>query len=288
MEEDDNIVIDEPMQGINKQDEDIDMNEGMVNQEFVFSGLRDAYFHSIKNLIRSMFEYDDVNLSYLADLILSMKEDCGTAIKTEDEDETKNKDIEIFGIFSLVPLTFFSKGNFENNTKVSQQIITCLKSKIDQYGSNLNDKATATDILMNSKLGLLVNERAINMPQAAIPVTLQFILNELSECREEETYDKRYEVEYLVIISKFAKKLNVDHGKRVKKIKSDNNTNEEVLHYKFETEMFMQNAVVNVNYKIPYEQMNMEYLENKNEPQYYNIAFIKASNFLKIVNNLNK
>jgi len=62
----------------------------------------------------------------------------------------------------------------------------------------------------------------------------------------------------------------------------------EILHYKYETEYFLKRAEIKFEYRIPYEQMNMEYLENKKEPQYYSIMFLRYKDFVLTVEELNK
>ena len=56
-----------------------------------------------------------------------------------------------------------------------------------------------------------------------------------------------------------------------------------MAYYKFETPLFLQKAVASAEYKIPYKEKNLEYLENPNEPQYINILIIKASDYFDVL-----
>jgi hypothetical protein len=257
----------------------------MIYTDFVFSGLRDSYFHNIKTLIKPLFEFDNVNVSNLTDLILSLKEDVGTVIKNEDEEETKNPNVDLFAIFSIIPISHFYNGGTTNESTTSFQIFECLKQKLEKYATN-EEKIKGLNILKSSKIALLISERVINLPQEAVPICLNFLVNEMGECREEDQYDGKFDFEYVVYISKFVKRLLIDDFKKTKKNKTEN-MNEEILHYKYETEHMQKYADVIISYKIPYDQMNLDYLENKNEPQYFSIMFVKSKNFFDLVNYLN-
>ena len=55
------------------------------------------------------------------------------------------------------------------------------------------------------------------------------------------------------------------------------------IYYKFEDDYFAKEALANLKYKIPYEQKIKDFMENPNEPQYFNILFLKATDFYKII-----
>ena len=230
-----------------------------------------------------MFEFENLNISNITDLILKSKEDVGTAIKSEDEEETKNKEVDIFGIFSIIPLFFYRKTEI-----IVQDIYKYLITKIEKYLAK-DQMEIADSIISKSKIGLLINERALNLPQEAIPLALNFVIKEMAECREIEDYDNKYDLDYIVIISKFAKENKKEKLKKnIKKNKIEDEHEENILHYKYETEHFLEKAVLKFDYRIPYEKMDMEYLENKNEPQYYSIMFILYEDFIKVVDFLLK
>lgn len=258
--------------------------------DFIFSGLKDSYFHNIKTLIKPLFDFESVNCSRVADFILSLKQDIGSTVKNEDEEETKNLDVDLFAIVSLLPITHFL--NFQNEFKsTSQQLFNFIMSKIESFSSNQNDKQMALSIINTSRFAFLINERVINLPQEAIPIALSFLLREMEECREEEGYDRKFELDYIVVINKFVKKTVNDNVKKGKKVKQDlNNLNsqqEEILNYKYESDLFNQKSVVSIGYKIPYEKMNMEYLENSNEPQFFGLSFLRYQDFIDVVTSMN-
>ena len=107
----------------------IDINEGkkeeIVNIEFVFSCVKEDYFLMIKNLIRNNFQFEDVSINGLADLIIKMREDIGTTIKVDNDEEDK-----ILGVFTLIPFKFYK------NNPVVNQILEMLNNKFDEKKEN--------------------------------------------------------------------------------------------------------------------------------------------------------
>ena len=75
-------------------------------------------------------------------------------------------------------------------------------------------------------------------------------------------------------------------GKKNKKNKLEDIS--EDLFYKFEDEHFLKDSEVNLSYKIPYDKKFLDFQENTNEPQYYNICFIKTDKFVQVIDSLNK
>jgi len=263
-----------------------------VYTDFIFSGLKENYFHNIRTLIKPLFDFENVNAGGVADLILSLKQDVGTTIKNEDEEETGNLNVDLFAIVSLLPITHFLNSTNNENKITAQQIFNFILSKVDSFSASPNDKQTALNILQNSRFAFLINERVINLPQEGVPIALSFLLKEMEECRDEEDYDKKFELDYVIAMNKFVKRKVNDTTKKAKKIKKDFTNvvpqqQEEILNYKYESELFNQKALINLLYKIPYEKMNLEYLENSNEPQYFGLSFLRYQDFIEVVTSLN-
>ena len=153
-----------------------------------------------------------------------------------------------------------------------------MKLKINK--SDETNKKKILEIIDNKNLnlGLIINERVINLPEETIPPALGLATKEINECREvEDNYDKRFDFDYLILMSKFVKILR-DNRKDNKKIKKDQHLLEnQEAYYKFETTLFLNTAEAFIEYKIPYKENNMDVLENSNQPQYVKILFIKAN-----------
>lgn len=114
---DNNTQIDiENESGINIEDKE--KNE-IINVEFIFSCINEEHFIMIKNLLRPNFQFENISLNGLADLVIQMREYVGTTIKPDNEEEDK-----IFGVFTLIPLTFY------NTNPITKQIFEMIEEKI--------------------------------------------------------------------------------------------------------------------------------------------------------------
>jgi hypothetical protein len=58
------------------------------------------------------------------------------------------------------------------------------------------------------------------------------------------------------------------------------------IYYKFEDDYFAKSALSQIKYKIPYAQKIKDFVENSNEPQYFNIIFLKTSEFFNVIKNI--
>lgn len=246
------------------------IDEEIENVEFNFSNILDGDYHSIKSLIQPNFQFENINVGELADLLISQHEDVGTTIRTDDL---------VFGVFSYVPLSSnLAKAKHSSFIDEFYNYIKLKCNKIDQINKN-----KILEIIDNKSLnlGLIISERIVNLPEETIPPALGLATKEINECREVEDkdYDKRFDFDYLILISKFVKIIG-ENRKDNKKMKKDETlTENNEAYYKFEASLFLNIAVASIEYKIPYKEKNMEVLENSNQPQYIKILFIKASDY---------
>ena len=252
----------------NKIDDEIE------NVEFNFSNILENDYYSLKSLLQPNFMFENINVGQLADLLIAQHEDVGTTIRADDQ---------IFGLFSYVPLS--SNLAKKGHSSFIDEFYNFLKLKCKNA-----DEANKNKILeiigdKNVNLGLIISERIVNLPEETIPPALGLATKEINECREveEKDYDKRFDFDYLILISKFVKIIG-ESNKKNKKVKKDealNGNNE--AYYKFETPLFFKKTVASIEYKIPYKEKNMDVLENSNQPQYVKILFIKAKDYFDII-----
>ena len=299
---------------INKMEEENDENEDNTNNElfncvFIFSCILPDYFLMIKNLIMPNFFTENISLNGLTDLVICMREDVGTTLKVENDDENK-----IFGVFTLIPLPFY------NNNPAVIQLLTMLKSKIQNITDN-NLKISLLNIFNNKRLGLLINERFLNLPEPLIAPSLNFIINEINECIEiandknnkniSKEEKNKYNLDYIIIYSRYVLKdianniNNEDKGNykydddnyinlvikdnQNKKAKID--LNDDKIYYKYEMEYFIQKADYSFEYKLNggiYDSSSIYFDKNNNEKQYMKIVFITKQKFYEVINQLNK
>ena len=294
-------------------EEDIDNNKekDLFNCVFVFSCILPEYFLMIKNLLLPNFISEDISLNGLTDLVICMREDIGTTIKVENDDENK-----IFGVFTLIPFPFYK----ENPVVI--QMVNMLQNKI--VNLNMNNKNNILNAIKNKKIGMLINERFVNLSEELIPPALNFVINEMNECIEISN-DKnnknitnkeknKYNLDYIIIYSRYVIKENKtdinknynteqmqieDDEKYINLVIKDNNKNKkpkldksnQIVYYKYEIEDFLKKADYSFDYKLTggiYDSSCIYINPNNNELQYMKIILIKFQKFYEVIHELNK
>ena len=293
-------------------EEDIDNNKekDLFNCVFVFSCILPEYFLMIKNLLLQNFISEDISLNGLTDLVICMREDIGTTIKVENDDENK-----IFGVFTLIPFPFYK----ENPVVI--QMVNMLQNKI--MNLNMNNKNNILNAIKNKKIGMLINERFVNLSEELIPPALNFVINEMNECIEISN-DKnnknitnkeknKYNLDYIIIYSRYVIKENKkdinknynteqmqieDDEKYINLVIKDNNKNKkpkldksnQIVYYKYEIEDFLKKADYSFDYKLTggiYDSSCIYINQNNNEQQYMKIILIKFQKFYEVIHELN-
>ena len=251
----------------NKIDDEIE------NVEFNFSNILESDYHSLKSLIQPNFQFENINVGDLSDFLISQHEDVGTTIRAGDM---------VFGVFSYVPLSQQIKK--KQHSSFFDEFFNFLKLKANK--ADEKNKVKIMEILQkNYNLGLIISERVVNLPEETVPPALGLATKEINECREveEKDYDKRFDFDYLILISKYVK-ITEEKRKDNKKMKKDENIKENnEAYYKFEMPLLLGNAEASIEYKIPYKEKNMDVLENSKQPQYVKIIFIKANDYYDII-----
>jgi len=277
MEEDEEMYYDQtPAKDKVNVDQDIDMANGEVVMEFLFSEIRETYFHPIKTFLKPLFEYENVSMSELAEIILDQTE-VGSVIKTELEEDTGNQNVDLFALNTILNMKYYKDKN------VFKQFVYFLKEKINKYASEQN-KLAANKIMETGNIAFFINERAVNLPLPLVPPLLNMVKSDMDEFKEDEDNigDDKFDFEYVCMMSKFVEFTGTENTQNKKrKIDSTKNMNE--LYYKYEDDYFAKEALASLKYKIPYEQKIKDFMENPNEPQYFNILFLKTTDFYKII-----
>lgn len=181
----------------------------------------DSDFFGIKQLLQQLFLKAHLNLGELTDMIIGQN-NIGCVVKQsgaeelqEDDDDDDDGLMEVFGITSVINLS----------CKKEQEVIGQLRALLSDLATeHANEEVAATvkGALDNSAkpLGLVINERYVNIPcQISVPL-LESLSKEISKAREKKLpYDFSY---YLFIC-----KLHKTEGKRSKKKKKE--PTEEIL-----------------------------------------------------------
>ncbi|XP_076044993.1 protein BCCIP homolog [Oratosquilla oratoria] len=205
---------------VSESDEEMEQDEMIGSKIDVdFEGFRaeDNDFHGIKQLIQMTFRGLDVDLSGIADTIISQNY-VGSVIKQvsdemdEDEEEEEEEAGEdelqqVFGVTTVINLT----------SRKDESCISGLRSAlVEKSGSSGSDETNRLlrDILGNESkhVGLLLSERLVNLPpQFALPI-FESLGDEVEEAK---TKKMPYDFTYLLMICKLYKM----EGKKKKKQK---------------------------------------------------------------------
>jgi protein BCP1 len=268
--EDDDMDMEEEEDGFdleNKIDDEIE------NVEFNFSNILESDYHSLNSLLQPNFQFEKINVGNLSDFLISQHEDVGTTIRAGDL---------VFGVFSYVSLTHNLQK--KEHSQFFDDFLNFLKLKLNS--ADEKNKSKIMEILQkNFNLGLIISERVVNLPEETVPPALGLATKEINECREveENSYDKRFDFDYLILISKFVK-ITEETRKDNKKMKKDEYIKESnEAYYKFEMPLLLGKAEASIEYKIPYKEKNMDILENSKQPQFVKIIFIKANDYFDII-----
>ena len=268
--EDDDMDMEEEEDGFdleNKIDDEIE------NVEFNFSNILESDYHSLNSLLQPNFQFEKINVGNLSDFLISQHEDVGTTIRAGDL---------VFGVFSYVSLTHNLQK--KEHSPFFDDFLNFLKLKLNS--ADEKNKSKIMEILQkNFNLGLIISERVVNLPEETVPPALGLATKEINECREveENSYDKRFDFDYLILISKFVK-ITEETRKDNKKMKKDEYIKESnEAYYKFEMPLLLGKAEASIEYKIPYKEKNMDILENSKQPQFVKIIFIKANDYFNII-----
>ncbi|XP_063228591.1 protein BCCIP homolog [Bacillus rossius redtenbacheri] len=173
----------------------------------------DSDFHGIKQLLKQLFLKAHVNLSELTDLIIAQNY-VGSVVKqsdleeegSDDEDEDDSGVNDVFGITTVVNLTD------KQNTESVQQLRALLAELSGEHATDQVNSLVRSLLGDDSRpVGLLLNERFVNIPaQIAVPL-LESLSKEISRaCQKKMPFD----LSYLILICKLYKVEGGSQGRR--------------------------------------------------------------------------
>lgn len=213
--------------------EDDEMIGKNVNVEFEGFQASDNDFHGIKRLLEQNFRGLKVDISGIADTIISQNY-VGSVIKQvngddEEDDEDDDEDMatdsewdadQVFGVTTIINLTS------RKDEKCVAELRTALVEACSTHGSDSTTQLLR-DILGNESkhVGLLISERLVNLPP-------QFSLPVFESLRKEVDVAKAkslpYDFAYLLLICKISK---MEKRKKKKIVETElwSNPEEEVI-----------------------------------------------------------
>lgn len=175
-----------------------------INVDFEGFTASDNDFHGIKRLLQQSFRGLDVDVSGIADIIISQNY-VGSVIKQvggedeePDEEDMADDDMdELFGVTTIINLT----------SRKDEKCITGLRTALVEKCSENAPDATSQrlrELLGNESthVGLLISERVVNLPpQFALPV-FECLGKELEEAKAKKM---PYDFAYLLLVCKVFK-----------------------------------------------------------------------------------
>ncbi|XP_012538062.1 protein BCCIP homolog [Monomorium pharaonis] len=233
------------------EDEEYDIaNEQGMEFQVDFEGRnpQDPDYHGIKTLLQQLFLKAHIDLGGLTELIISQNYVGSVVKQSADIDDSDDEDNDINDVFGITTVINISD---KQNILCIQQLRQLLQQLADEHATDAVNTMIKS-ILENdaAQLGLLINERFVNIP-AKISVPL--LENLISELKRANSKNMPYNFSYFVLICKLYKSEDKKVGKKTKG-KNKNADNElSILWSNPEEEIFAEEALVNFEFSVEEE-----------------------------------
>ncbi|KAK4875512.1 hypothetical protein RN001_011934 [Aquatica leii] len=251
-----------------ENDSNFSMDEE-IQADFEGRNLEGQDFNGIRQLLRQLFLKEHVDVTQLSDMLIA-QEGVGSVLKQswneddddDDDDDTLTEALDVFGVTSVLNLSAHQE------TPVVLQLFE-LVQRITKQNDEATKNKISTILEGSNKLGLLINERFINLPPKISDPLFTSLQAEISRM---EKRDPSYKFDYLVLICKIYKP---------KGEKSN------IIFSNAEEEMFENEAEVSIEYNVSSQcdtALVGQWGEGDNEMiPYRRILFIQGSKFPLIV-----
>nr|SVE75982.1 EOG090X0C3Y [Daphnia hispanica] len=190
------------------EEEQLGENDREIQVEFAGQSPIAEDFHGIKSLLHQLFLKAHINLGGLAELIIqqnyigSILQQC-VGDDDSDSEEDGNSQDEVFGITSVINLSHHK--DVECVKEVKQYLLEKTQKKLAGLFNN-----------SSNQIGLLFNERFINIPpQVSVPL-MENLCKEIAEAKEA---GKPFDFTHFVLISKLHESTGKDSERKKKKTK---------------------------------------------------------------------
>eukprot|EP01016_Furgasonia_blochmanni_P021840 TRINITY_DN2397_c0_g2_i1.p1 TRINITY_DN2397_c0_g2~~TRINITY_DN2397_c0_g2_i1.p1 ORF type:complete len:333 (+),score=72.94 TRINITY_DN2397_c0_g2_i1:106-1104(+) len=201
--------------------------------DFEFYDPNPNQFFSVKNLINGYLDGFSFKSSELAEIICNQAV-VGTMIGCEEDENEKGKvqDKNVFAFATILNMNRYEK------ISVMKEIVSFVVGKSKTHNEN-HEAFIQTLTTSAHKIGLLVNERIINLPPKCVPVLHNQVVEDLKWVMEQNDEEERmyFNLDYLLCVTKVFKNIEV----KSKKVKGALNL-EEYVYQKFEDNKFAEAA----------------------------------------------
>ncbi|KAL6266774.1 protein BCCIP homolog [Pogonomyrmex barbatus] len=235
------------------EDEEYEVTDeqGMELQvDFEGRNPQDPDYHGIKTLLQQLFLKAHIDLGGLTDLIISQNYVGSVVKQSEEVDESDDDDNDINDVFGITTVINISD---KQNVLCIQQLRDLLKQLADEHATDATN-TMIKNVLENdaAQLGLLINERFVNIP-AKISVPLLESL--ISEVKRASSRNMPFNFSYYILICKLYKYEDRNIGKKTKNRKKKRNAAGEpsILWSNPEEEIFAEEATVYFEFSVEEE-----------------------------------
>ncbi|XP_076658602.1 protein BCCIP homolog [Halictus rubicundus] len=247
----------------------------------------DPDYHGIKTLLQQLFLKAHVDLGELTDLIISQNY-VGTVVKQSDniedsDDEESDDDINnVFGVTTVINL---SSGQ---NHACVQQLRELLTQLANEHATDTINAIIKRGLETDSQaLGLLINERFVNIPaQISVPL-LEDLTSEIERAANKKM---PFRFNYYVMICKLYKTENSKLGKKSKSKKKSGAEEPLILWSNPEEEIFAEEATFSFEMSVEKESdsgLSGSWTETDNEMvPYRRVLLFEASKLQPIIDKI--
>lgn len=189
--------IDEELEDSQSSDDDSDDDEGsedetgQISVEFLFNDPRPIDYKSVRRLCERYLpgEEDSFNVSEMADAIIAQQA-VGTMIKVTDDDD-------VYAFATILPYSVHRESSW------MQQIVKYIMNKVSALPNNyrIYNRFNRLFSSSNSRLGLLLNERVVNMPPEIAPALHNSLLQDVAWAQNKSSNPDAYKFDYVLVLS---------------------------------------------------------------------------------------
>lgn len=217
------------------KEEDSDMNIEYINPEndfqevtFDFLEPNEKFYHNLKQLLRKTFCFVNWNFDSVVDAICNQR-DFGIFVGVEDDDN--NGENMIYAVLTILNLKKLNDVGFLG------QFREYIVSQCDEQVKQFLETTVFSDF---PSIGLLINERVVNLPYVVVPSIYQQLMEDKRYLEEEAEATDEEKAEFMF---KFVLYFTVGVFKKEEDKAKEFNINN-LLFSKTEDERFVKKAVV--------------------------------------------
>lgn len=224
-------------------------SDDLVQVDFDFFSPASIDFHGLKSLLSQTYNFlPDLNVSDFADLIINNNE-LGTTVKCDGEGSDP---------YALLTCLGMANGDV---CKVLKPFVSGMMSRLGKKGGKFHDKLK--ELLDSDKLGLLINERLINMPPQIAPPMYKMLLEEM------EGAESMKNIDYVLYLARVYKEVeaqvdddeqeggeeDAEPKKKKAKKQKQKQPNADIFYFQSDDELLAQKAELVFDFKPPSTQV---------------------------------